>query len=144
MVSKLIASGEVLNEGGKVIVASVYNKFDEKGKESTTAGDKYVVLKMSQKDADAMPTDAITYASIFGSSSSDGGEESAALTEGESTPKKSKAKAAPKAAAANVPGFDGHDDVALAAPTKLVYSRAKAFVDVNDKNQVYAQLRYYF
>lgn len=141
MVSKLIASGEVLNEGGKVIVASVYNKFDETGKESTTAGDKYVVLKMSQKDADAMPTDAITYASIFGSSiaNEDSGdaEETAAA-------KKSKAKAAPKAAGANVPGFDGHAAVALAAPVKLVYSRAKAFVDVNGKNQVYAQLRYYF
>lgn len=143
MVSKLIASGEVLNEGGKVIVASVYNKFDEKGEESTTAGDKYVVLKMSQKDADAMPTDAITYASIFGSAS-DAGEEAAALNEGESTPKKSKTKAAPKAIPANVPGFDGHAAVALAAPVKLVYSRAKAFVDVNGKNQVYAQLRYYF
>lgn len=120
--NKLIATGELVKTENTILSASVYVELDADGKESTEAGKKYAVVKLSARDADALPTDALSFADIMSAAES---EESGA-------------------SASAVPGFDGHADIALTTPVSVAYSKTKAFVAFNGKPQIYAQMRFYF
>lgn len=116
--NKLIANGIVKDADNVLIIASVYVKLNEDGTESTTAGDKFVTFLYKEINAAALPTDVISFASIVG--------------EGET------------ALVLKVPGFNGHAEVTLAAPTVVRYSKTKAFTNFSGKNQVSAAIRYNF
>lgn len=115
--NRMIATGTLVDSEEMTIAASVYVDIKEDGTESTEAGAHYVVLSYKKFNADAMPAAPITFEDIAGEVSGSG-----SLT---------------------VPGLDGHDDVALSAPTAIRYSKTKAFV-ANDKAQIYAAMRYNF
>lgn len=117
---KLIATGLVVDSDDLSLAASVYAEFDEKGDE-IEEGSHYVVLKLSARNQDAMPTDALSFDDIMTAVESDESGQTAGGA---------------------VPGFDGHDDVTLSAPAEVVYSKTKAFKNHDGVPQVYAQLRY--
>lgn len=118
---KLIATGLVVDSDDLSLAASVYAEFDEEGVEVEEEGAHYVVLKLSARNQDAMPTDALSFDDIMTAVESDESGQTAGGA---------------------VPGFDGHDDVTLSAPAEVIYSKTKAFKNHDGVPQVYAQLRY--
>lgn len=120
--NKLIATGTVMEDENVKVVASVYVDLDEEGKESAEAGSHYVTLSYRNDDAETQPADAMTYADIAGEEVEDESGEGGMV----------------------VPGFDGHDDVALEAPMAVRYSKTKSFMRKDGTIQVYAALRYVF
>ena len=125
--NKMIASGVLVDSAEMTIVASIYVDLNADGTESTEAGAHSAVVSYKKYNADAMPAAPITYEDIAGEVSGSG--------------------------SLNVPGVAGHEDVALAAPTAIKYSKTKAFVTGEEseesgaegrKAQIYAALRYNF
>lgn len=119
--NKLIATGVVSDADDVKIVASVYVGLDEDGAEATAAKSHYVVMSYKNLDADALPTDAVTFASL-----------TAPAKEGDDP------------VALKVPGFDGHADVTIAAPVEVKYAKTRAFVNFDGKNQIHAAFRYIY
>lgn len=130
--NKLIATGTVKDDGKMKIVASVYAELDEEGKESEEVGAHYVVLSYRDDDAEVQPMDSMTYANILEKASEESGEQSGSEESGSA------------ADGMVVPGYEGHDDVELAAPFAVRYSKTKAFMRKDGTIQVYAALRYVF
>ena len=120
IVKKAIASGYILqekNEEGKLvkeIAATVYEEkliSDESSSGSAAEGKKSVVLKYKNFEYTEDVVAPLGYNEIAG--------------EG----------------ALVVPGLNGHEDVTLAAPMSVRYSRTKSF-ERNSNTVVYATLRY--
>ena len=121
MESKLIASGTVKETETLKIVASVYVDTNEAGEESNEVGAHHVTLTYKDMDADALATDAMTYADV-----AEGAEGS-----GEAT-------------GMVVPGWEGHEDVELSAPASVRYTKTKSFERNNGKFETIVMLRYNF
>lgn len=115
---KCIATGTIASEvkNGIVVqetVATVYEEVIDATDESGSAADpkKYVTLKYKNLEYTEDVTAPLGYADIAGD------------------------------AELVVPGLNGHEDVTLAAPTSIRYSRTKSF-ERDDNLAVYATLRY--
>lgn len=126
MKTKAVASGYLANSEKLIVCATVYYDLDEDGEELTDAGNRHCVLKLTHKDADGLATDALSYADIMASTSSESGAEEEVTV------------------ATEVPGLNGHVDVTLATPTVVTYSKTKSFLNKEGKPQVYAQMRFSF
>ena len=112
--NKLSATGTIVDNEEVTIAASVYEEVVENDESGDQAGSHYVTLSCKKYNADEMPAAPWGYEEISGEASGDG---------------------------LVVPGFGGHEDVTLSAPTAIKYAKTKAFVR-NEKAQIYAALRY--
>lgn len=126
MMNKLIATGYLVKSENLIVTASVYANLDEAGKELSEPGDRYAILKMTNRNAEALATDALGYNDIMNTSHEESGD------------------AEPITVENSVPGFNGHDDVELSAPVSITYSKTKSFLNKEGKPQVYAQMRFTF
>ena len=107
--NKMIATGTLVDSEEMTIVASIYVDLTADCEESTEAGAHYAVVSYKKYNADAMPVAPITFEDIAGEVSGSG--------------------------SLNVPGVAGHEDVELAAPTAIRYSKTKAFVTGTDDEE---------
>ena len=118
MVSKVIASGKVVDTEDLLVsaeVAEVYADANDDSGSGSAAAEKHIVsLYVKQMNVDSMPADALTYAEI-------------AEIAGEMV----------------VPGVAGHDDVTLEEPIAVKSSKMKAFMYHGAAN-VICNLRYEF
>lgn len=112
--NKLIATGTIVDTDQVTIAASVYEEVAEESGSGDATGTRYVTLSCKKYNADEMPATPWGYEEIAGEASGEG---------------------------LVVPGFNGGDDVTLAAPTAIKYAKTKAFVK-DGKAQIYAALRY--
>lgn len=116
MVSKVIASGKVVDTEDLLVSAEVAEVYADANDESgSAAAEKHIVsLYVKQMNVDSMPADALTYAEI-----------------------------AEMAGEMVVPGVAGHDDVTLEEPVAVKSSKMKAFMYHGAAN-VICNLRYEF